>query len=398
LRDQSLEIGQADRTIAAEHQAILDATLDGILIVDRRGRITTFNRAAERITGWLALEIVGHSLDLLLPPDIRDSHHHMMAAFASGRSQTKVMGNWRQIRLCRKDGETIPVMINLARHETQGVLVMTAIIRDMSEAEAYERELAVLRREREKAILEEARAEAASQAKSQFLAAMSHELRTPLNAISNYATLLKEELSDAGRDDLISDIEKVEAANRHLLTLISDVLDLSKIEAGRMDLHVEQFDLRKVIQDIGAVAEPLVMANNNRFDIKAAGSDWAVALDAMRLRQILLNLLSNSAKFTRNGIIELRVAAGDQLILAVSDTGIGMTPEQVGRLFKPFAQAESSTSQRFGGTGLGLHLTRQLTEMMSGTIRVDSAPGQGTVFTVTLPRALPLGPQPRRQA
>ena len=231
----------------------------------------------------------------------------------------------------------------------------------------------------------------ASQHKSQFLANMSHELRTPLNAIIGYSEMLQEEAEDLDQQSLIPDLQKVNAAGKHLLGLINDILDLSKIEAGRMDLYLETFSLSDLIRDVVAIVQPLIEKNANILVVSCAGDLGPMQADQTKVRQALFNLLSNAAKFTDKGTINLTVQreSDDQITFAISDTGIGMTEEQLGRLFEAFSQAEASTSGRYGGTGLGLAISRHFCRLMGGDLSVESVYGQGSTFTVRLPMAMP---------
>jgi len=230
----------------------------------------------------------------------------------------------------------------------------------------------------------------ASQAKSAFLANMSHELRTPLNAIIGYSEILLEEAVELGQDVLKPDLDKIRGAGKHLLGLINDVLDLSKIEAGKMDVFVEEFDVVAMLADVRATIEPLVARNGNTLEIRCDPELGVMRSDQVKVRQALFNLLSNAAKFTKEGRITLearRLAGehGDRLGFEVSDTGIGMTPEQVARLFQAFSQADASTNRNYGGTGLGLAITRHFCRMLGGDVAVASEHGRGSTFTVTLP-------------
>jgi signal transduction histidine kinase/CheY-like chemotaxis protein/CHASE3 domain sensor protein len=233
-------------------------------------------------------------------------------------------------------------------------------------------------------------AEAANVAKSAFLANMSHELRTPLNAVILYSELLQEEAEDRGVAELIPDLEKIRVAGRHLLSLINSVLDLSKIEAGKMDLYLETFAVAKMVEDVAGTVQPLVEKKSNTLEVRCPPSVGDMHADLTKVRQILFNLVSNACKFTDKGSITLEVErrrerGRDEVHFRVADTGIGMTPEQVSKLFQPFTQADESTTRKYGGTGLGLTITRRFTEMMGGTIEVQSEQGKGTVFTVRLP-------------
>ncbi|HWQ11074.1 MAG TPA: ATP-binding protein, partial [Holophaga sp.] len=241
----------------------------------------------------------------------------------------------------------------------------------------------------------QAEAETANRAKSAFLASMSHELRTPLNAILLYCELLMDEVHERGLGEFGSDLDKIQGAGRHLLGLIDDILDLSKIEAGRMSVYVEECDLAAVLMDVEATALSLMARNRNRFRMEVDPALRTLVTDQKKLRQMLYNLLSNAAKFTHDGTITLTVgqAPGDprRISFVVADTGIGMTPEQLERVFQEFAQAEASTSRKYGGTGLGLALCRKFAVLLGGEIQVESEPGRGSTFRLLLP-GLPLEP------
>ncbi len=230
----------------------------------------------------------------------------------------------------------------------------------------------------------------ATMAKSQFLANMSHELRTPLNAIIGITEMLQEDVREMGLDDLIEPLHRVSGAGTHLHRLINDVLDLSKIEAGKLDFYLEEFDLASLLDDNVTTTRPIAQKNGNRITLQCADGLGDMRTDLTRLRQIVLNLLSNASKFTKDGEITLHAKrtfedGADWITIAVTDTGIGMTPEQMERLFQEFNQADSSTTRRYGGTGLGLAICRRLCHMMGGSIEVASVIEQGTTFTVRLP-------------
>jgi signal transduction histidine kinase len=261
--------------------------------------------------------------------------------------------------------------------------------------------------------------EVASQHKSQFLANMSHELRTPLNAIIGYSEMLQEEAEDADAEAFLPDLQRINSAGRHLLGLINDILDLSKIEAGRMDLFLETFEIGPMIRDVESIVQPLMEKSGNALVVACPDDIGSMQADQTKLRQTLFNLLSNAAKFTEQGAIELRVARNDltppaplsdtemgetscvlplssqewglggEVSFAVTDTGIGMTEEQLGRLFEAFSQAEASTRSRYGGTGLGLAISRHFCRLMGGDLTVESVYGRGSTFTVRLPAVVP---------
>ncbi|HWG79554.1 MAG TPA: ATP-binding protein [Stellaceae bacterium] len=244
--------------------------------------------------------------------------------------------------------------------------------------------------------LDAARAKAAdaNAARSEFLARMSHELRTPLNAVIGYTEILLEDAGRRGRnDEHADDLRRIHGAGRHLLTLINDVLDLSTIEAGRMAVCVAPIDLGHFIDEIVAAAQPLIDSNKNTLMIERRNELGTVLGDAQKLRQTVLSLLDNAAKFTKQGRITLslereRLARGDWLTIAVRDTGIGFSPDKIAALFDNFTQAEPLMTRRYGGTGLGLALARKLCRLMGGDISAESVPGQGACFTLRIPASM----------
>ena len=237
-------------------------------------------------------------------------------------------------------------------------------------------------------------AEAANQAKSNFLANISHELRTPMNAILGYSEMLMEEAEDTGQDEFIPDLKKINQAGAHLLSLINDVLDLSKIESGRMETLTERMSVDVLIDEVASTAQALMQSNNNHFKIERGEQLGDVYLDVTKLRQAMLNLLSNAAKFTHEGHVSLRVERSniddtDWLTFAVQDTGIGIAADKLEQVFEEFSQADNSTTRDYGGTGLGLTISRRFCKMMGGDLSVTSQPGIGSTFTVRLPAVLP---------
>jgi signal transduction histidine kinase len=243
-------------------------------------------------------------------------------------------------------------------------------------------------------------AEEASRTKSSFLANMSHELRTPLNAVIGYSEILAEDAQENGQEDVVRDLGKIQGAGKHLLNLINDVLDLSKIESGKMELHLETINIPELIQEITDTIQPICEKNNNQFFVHCTHDVQLMWSDLTKIRQSLFNLLSNASKFTSNGKISLKVtkeitpelAENDKskviVCFQVSDTGIGIKPEQIAKLFQPFSQADSSTTRKYGGTGLGLAITGEFAKMMGGTVTIESEYGQGSVFTLRIPQAI----------
>ncbi len=239
-----------------------------------------------------------------------------------------------------------------------------------------------------------AAAEEANRVKSQFLASMSHELRTPLNAIIGYTEMLKEDADAMGERQFLPDLDKIHAAAKHLLGLINDILDLSKIEAGKMALMLETFSIQALLSDVASTVQPLVERNSNVLKVECPEDIGSMTADVTRLRQILFNLLGNAGKFTQSGTVTLRSfreagPGGEMVVFEVADSGIGMSRDQLTRIFQPFSQADAGTSKKYGGTGLGLVISRKLCQMMGGDVSADSEPGQGSKFRVELPSNVP---------
>ncbi|MCZ6508115.1 MAG: PAS-domain containing protein, partial [Acidobacteria bacterium] len=332
---------------------------------------------------------------------LRTAAERGLIADARGR-----IDEWLDERLARhrEPGEThlqrrsSGLWVRISEHRTHDGGVV-AVYSDVTELKERERELADIVDQ-----LEEARDEAvrASGAKSQFLANMSHELRTPLNAIIGYSELLLEEAEDLEQEEFILDLGKIQNAGRHLLALINDVLDLSKIEAGKIELYLETFDLKEMIAEVAGTIEPLARKNGNSLAVDCPDGVGRMRSDLTKVRQLLFNLLSNSCKFTKNGNVSLQVrreaeaglnGGADFVTFTVKDEGIGMTPEQVDKVFDAFTQADASTTRNFGGTGLGLAITKEFCRLLGGGITCASTPGEGSCFVIRVPAdsAMPKG-------
>jgi len=337
-----------------------------VVTLDPDHHVVSCNPAFEQLYGYTESEITGKSLDDLITTEATRAAAVSYTREA-GDHAVRGMGQRR-----RKNGTMVDVEVQAVPVIVNGKRVgMMGLYHDISE------------------LLETRRAaEAANAAKSGFLASMSHELRTPLNAILGYSEMLQEDAADGGHEEMIPDLQKIHSAGRHLLTLINEVLDLSKIEAGKMELYLETVEVKKVVEDVATTVRPLVERNGNRLEIEVHGDPGSMRADATRVRQVLLNLLSNAAKFTEHGVITLGAEReADAMVFRVSDTGIGMTTEQLGRLFEAFTQAEASTTSKYGGTGLGLALSRKFCQLMGGDVTVASVPGKGSVFTARIPLA-----------
>ncbi|CAN5875980.1 hypothetical protein BH20GEM1_BH20GEM1_04610 [soil metagenome] len=354
-------------------QELVDNSPVAIVTLDVDHDVVSCNPAFEKLFDYMQEEVVGKNLDDLITTDETRIEAVGYTEQALGSQRVKAIS-----KRCRKDGSLVDVEVLGVPVVVDGKRVgLMALYHDISE-------LLEARQE----------AEAANSAKSAFLANMSHELRTPLNAIIGYSEMLREEAEDRELDDFVADLGKIGSAGHHLLRLINDILDLSKIEAGKMGLNVEIFELAGIVDDVLTTVQPLAERNGNRLASECSVGG-TMRSDSTRVRQVLLNLLSNACKFTRDGSIRLTARDADGvdgwIEIQVRDSGIGMTEEQMGRLFEAFSQAEATTAAKYGGTGLGLAISRRFCRMMGGDVDVASTSGEGTTFTVRLPREIPEG-------
>ena len=362
--------------------AIMETALDCIIVVDVETHIREFNPAAERAFGWSHDTAYGQELGaLILPADFLVGHLKKFAAFLKD-GEISAVNRHVEVEAVRANGDHFPAELSVTPIKVGGTALFTAFIRDITERRFHERELAAAKDA----------AEEANKAKSAFLANMSHELRTPLSAIIGYSEMLQEEMADGTPSiGLEPDMHKIENNARHLLGLINDVLDLSKIESGKMEIFAEDFAVELMLRDVASTVAALVQKKDNVLEMAIAGDLGHMRSDLTKIKQMLMNLLSNAAKFTERGTITLaatRVAGAgikDRLVFSVRDTGLGMTREQTARLFQRFAQAEAATSSKFGGTGLGLSISKAFAVMLGGDIHVSSDYGHGSVFSIDLP-------------
>ncbi|MBE9093441.1 response regulator [Tychonema sp. LEGE 07203] len=398
---RALERQRAELALQQEkssYRSIFENAVEGIFQTAPDGRYLKANPALAEIYGYetvdqMFAELANLNRQIYLNPNQRAE---FLAQLNSGRQVSKF-----ESQIYRPDGTTIWISENARSicDESGRVLYCEGSVEDITERKQAESAM--------QSALEAA--ESANRAKSTFLANMSHELRTPLNAIIGYSEMLKEEAEELGGGESVSDLEKIRSAGKHLLSLIDDILDISKIEAGRMDLYLETFDIHALIESAVATAKPLVEKNGNILEVYCPDNLQTMHADMTKVRQVLLNLLSNAAKFTKNGKIAIGVESikneqlkmknqeeSSQILISnseflsfrVSDTGIGMTTDQLQRVFHPFTQADASTTRKYGGTGLGLAISQRFCQMMGGSIEVSSTSGSGTTFTVLLPRAI----------
>jgi signal transduction histidine kinase/DNA-binding response OmpR family regulator len=394
MLERSLELSSKELSDARDEAAhargrltdALESILEGFFIYDADDRMVLCNsRYRELYPGMADVYRPGLEFEQML----RTVVERGIVADAVQRPQ-----EWIERRLAQHRNPSGPLLhpqsdgrwIQINERKTQDGGTV-GVFTDVTELKKREAEVAAARDE----------AMQATQAKSQFLASMSHELRTPLNAIIGYSEMLHEQAEDLGQESFLPDLQKIESAGRHLLDLINNILDLSKIEAGKMDVLIEDFEVGALIAEVQSVIQPLMAKNANTLVVDCGPGLGTMRSDQTKLRQNLFNLLSNAAKFTERGQITLvarRLTRDNQdwLEFKVSDTGIGMSQDQLDKLFQAFAQAEASTARDYGGTGLGLAITKQFCKMLGGNITVESTPGVGSTFTVMLPAAGPDAP------
>jgi PAS domain S-box-containing protein len=365
-----------DKLAASEgrFRELVEHASDAIFVHDLEGNFVDVNYQACKSLGYERDELLAMKVEEV-ETDLPGNAVGDLWQRLKGGAAVTIDGTHR-----RKDGSTFPVEVRIGPLTYSDRPVIVAMARDVTARKQVEQQLYEA-----KEIAEEA-----SRAKSNFLANTSHELRTPLNAIIGYSELLEEETAANGHIEYVSDLSRIKSAGLHLLDIITGILDLSKVEAGKMEVDLQLVDLSNLLGQAVAEVAPLVHRNGNNLTVDYDSSIGSITTDPVKLRQILFNLLSNAAKFTRDGEISLSAAiesAGEEkwVKLAVSDTGIGIEPGKIDSLFDAFTQADSSTTRRFGGTGLGLAISRRYSELFGGRIQVESKPGEGATFTVRLP-------------
>ncbi|HLY20186.1 MAG TPA: PAS domain-containing sensor histidine kinase [Bryobacteraceae bacterium] len=367
---------QRQAMLEQRFQNLVENANDIIFTVDTKQTLSSLNNAGARILGYAQKEVSGLPLVRLLAPVWKEKAAEGARCALHGESYP--VQDWE---FAAKDGHRTPVEVSLQSIRKGGRPVgLLGIARDISERKRAEDEM----------LHAKEAAEAANRAKSEFVANMSHEVRTPLNAVIGYSEMLQEVAEERDVQDMLPDLRRIQTAGKHLLGLINDVLDLSKIEAGKVQLCTERFAVGPVVYEVISTIHPLVEKNANRLDVDCPEGLGYMVADETRTRQVLFNLLSNACKFTERGLIRLEAKevvgeSGKWVEFRVADTGIGMSPEQVDRLYHPFMQADASTTRKYGGTGLGLAISRRLCQMMGGSLSVESELGKGSVFTVRLP-------------
>lgn len=380
-----------------QFKELLEAAPDAIMQVDREGRITLLNRVTEKMFGYSREELLGQPIEILVPQPLRGQHAGHRKAYHA-KPMTRAMGMNLALEGQRKDGSRFPVEISLSPSVSKVNFRVTAIIRDITERKQAQDRLKQVREEyvakladqNQELELRNREIERANRLKSDFLASMSHELRTPLHTIVGFSELLGEELEGPLNAKQKRFVQHIHKDSLHLLDLINDILDLSKIEAGRLELHPEVFDVASVVEESFAAVRRLAEAKSLRLS-SSVELDQGIEADRLRLKQVLVNLLSNAVKFTpENGAVDVRAAELQRdgetwLSVEVTDTGIGIDEAELVTIFDKFHQVSATTKGVREGTGLGLAITRHLVESHRGMIVVTSQPGQGSCFRVELP-------------
>ena len=377
----------------SRYRKLLHAAPDAILEVNEEGRILILNEAVERMFGYSRAELLGLSVDHLVPASMRSGHSQHRAAYAK-RPNTRPMGTGLELQGQRKDGSLFPVEISLSPNWIEGSLHVIASVRDITERKAVENRIQALREQytaeltmkNEQLEARNREVEQANRLKNEFLASMSHELRTPLHTIIGFSELLTEQLEGPLGEKQQRFVGHILQDARHLLELINEILDISKIESGRLELKRESFDFSQCVEEVlagirhQAAAKNITLENKNRFQS-------SLYADRLRVKEILYNLLSNAVKFTPEGgrVWVEGYSEGGMLHVSVCDTGIGIPEQEHPSIFEKFYQVGDTTGGVREGTGLGLPITKHLVELHGGAINVESRPGQGSSFRLTFP-------------
>ena len=391
---RAAEIAKAETEDALRFRQLLEAAPDAIVKVDSAGCIVLMNRATETLFGYTREELLGQPVEVLVPAANRKAHSGQRKGYLK-HPVPRPMGGGLTLRAVRKDGTEFPVEISLSPIETKSEMRVIAIIRDVTERKRIEEQMHAMEQrfsrtvaaKNAELIQRNAEVEKADRLKSEFLASMSHELRTPLHTIIGFSQLLAEEIQGPLNDKQRRFVDHIYRDSQHLLELINDILDLSKVEAGKIELHPEVLDARSELQKTAESIRPIAANKSIAIEIRT-DENFSLRADPVRLREIVLNLLTNAVKFTpAGGRITIRSEEGERGFcrISVRDTGIGIPEGQTEAIFDKFYQVGMTTKGVREGTGLGLSITRHLVELHGGRIWVESEPGKGSCFSFTIP-------------
>lgn len=386
-----LELLERIRLSEERMRAILDNVGEAVITIDEKGIIRDFNLEAENIFGYTAEEVIGQNVKLLMPQPERGEHDGYLAKYLE-TGHAKIIGSMRRVPGVRRDGGALVLELSITEIKVAGRPIFTGLLRDVTEKVATEREL---ERSRERLENKAAELQRATRLKSEFLANMSHELRTPMNSIIGFTNRVIKKAASELKPRQLDNLRTVERNAHHLLGLINGLLDLSKIEAGKMDVHAEHIDFELLVREVFSLNLPMLEGKPVEFKTDFSAENIPLYTDSTKLKQILINLVSNAIKFTSEGSITIAAEVRNdglfeerKIAIRIIDTGVGMDSDALQYVFDAFRQVDGSTTRKIGGTGLGLAIVHSFAELLGGTVRVESELGVGSTFEIVIPVSL----------